>query len=61
MIFKDYAVSLKEYFQNFLHVPEIKMSSHVLSDSGNRNHSSDVLITLFNIIRFEKQSIPGIS
>ena len=61
LFFKDYAVSLKDNFQNFLHVPEIKVTDHALSDSGDRNHNSNGLIILFNIIRFEKQSITGIS
>ena len=42
MFLKDYAISLKDYFQNFLHAPEIKISNHVLSDSGDRDHNSNV-------------------
>ena len=42
MFLKDYAISLKDYFQNFLYAPEIKISNHVLSDSDDRDHNANV-------------------
>ena len=50
MLLKDYAISIKEYFQNLLHAPETKISNHVLSDPGDRNHNSNV--SLFSSILY---------